>query len=332
MNILVTGGAGYVGSHACKTLKRSGFSPIVLDNFVYGHDWAVKWGPYFKMSLSETDKIVELLEREKISAVMHFAAYAYVGESVREPLKYYENNLAGSVSLLKAMQIAQVDKIVFSSSCATYGVPLKSPIEESASQEPINPYGQTKLMIEKVLQDLAFSGAMNSISLRYFNAAGADPEGEIGEDHEPETHLIPLAIEASYRDDRELTVFGTDYPTNDGTGVRDYIHVADLATAHVAALRLLYAENNNRATSRAYNLGTGRGQSVRDVIFGLEKITERKVKVKYGERRPGDPAELVASSALAQRELGWQPKHSSLEEILRDAVKWYKKHHLGAAP
>lgn len=327
MNVLVTGGAGYVGSHTCKILKQSGYTPIVLDNFVYGHEWAVKWGPYFKINLHETDKIIELLQKEKISAVVHFAAFAYVGESVREPLKYYENNLAGTLALLKAMQATQVDKIVFSSSCATYGIPKKIPIEENVLQEPINPYGRTKFMIEKVLQDLANAGVMNSISLRYFNAAGADPDGEIGEDHEPETHLIPLAIEAAYCDNRELTVFGTDYPTIDGTCVRDYIHVTDLADAHVAALRLLH-KSNETTKWRAYNLGTGKGQSVREVILSLEKITGRKVKVKYGERRPGDPAELVANPALAQKELAWRAQRSSVESILRDAVRWYEKHHL----
>lgn len=327
MKVLVTGGAGYVGSQTCKALKEAGHTPVVLDNLVYGHEWAVQWGPLYKLHLSETDKVTQLLGDEKIEAVLHFAAFAYVGESVKDPLKYYENNFAGTISLLRALQKAQVQKMVFSSTCATYGVPRVVPITESSVQMPINPYGQSKLMIEKVLQDLANIHALKSVALRYFNAAGADPDGEIGEDHNPETHLIPLALAAAYLPDQSLTVFGTDYPTADGTCVRDYIHVSDLARAHVAALKYLSREPHT-FTFDAFNLGTGVGQSVKAVIDGVEKVTGQKVKVKYGPRRDGDPAELVASPGRALEALGWRTERSSLEEILRDADRWFRKHHL----
>jgi UDP-arabinose 4-epimerase len=340
MKVLVTGGAGYVGSHTCQILKSAGYEPVVVDNMVYGHDWAVKWGPFYKADLHDTHQLIEIIESEKVLAVLHFAAFAYVGESVRDPLKYYINNVAGTASLLRAMLACELRDIVFSSTCATYGMPKEMPIVESTRQEPINPYGQSKLMVEKMLQDLAISHKLNSVSLRYFNAAGADPACEIGEDHEPETHLIPLAIEAAYRADRELTVFGTDYPTPDGTCVRDYIHVQDLAKAHVAALKRLSelsresdrGEKREQGYALAYNLGTGQGWSVRQVIDGVEKVSGRQVKVKYGPRREGDPAVLVANAELAQKELGWRPQRSALTDILFDAHNWYKKHHLKSLP
>ncbi len=324
MNVLVTGGAGYVGSHTCKILKQSGFTPVVVDNLVYGHKWAVQWGPFYQVSLFERQKLVDVMKREKIVAVVHFAAYAYVGESMREPHKYYENNVAGTISLLSAMQEAGVKGLVFSSSCATYGVPERSPIEETSVQQPINPYGHTKLLVEKILQNLCECGQLSAVALRYFNAAGADRDGQIGEDHTPETHLIPLAIEAAFKKERPLTVFGTDYATADGTCIRDYVHVTDLARAHVLALKSISAAHS----FRAYNLGTGRGHSVREVISAVETISGRQVNVKYGERRAGDPAELVASPGRAKQELGWEPIQSSLENILHDAIHWYEKHHL----
>lgn len=323
MNVLVTGGAGYIGSHTCKALQRSGHNPVTLDNLVYGHEWAVRWGPFYRLGLHETEKIITLLKQEKISAVVHFAAFAYVGESVQDPLKYYENNVAGTVALLQAMQAANVQQIVFSSSCATYGLPDKVPIVEETAQNPINPYGQTKLVIEKILKDLAQIRRMQSVCLRYFNAAGADADLEIGEDHHPETHLVPLTIAAALKPDSELTVFGTDYPTADGTCIRDYIHVTDLAEAHVKAV-----ESMSSAAQfwRAYNLGTGQGYSVKQVIQTTENVTGRKVKVKYGPRRPGDPPELVASAEWARRDLHWQAQHSSLENILLTASRWFEKH------
>ncbi|OFZ12032.1 MAG: UDP-glucose 4-epimerase GalE, partial [Bdellovibrionales bacterium RBG_16_40_8] len=261
----------------------------------------------------------------KISSVVHFAGYAYVGESVQNPLKYYENNVVGTISLLQAMKSEDIKNFVFSSSCSTYGVPDKNPIIEESIQNPINPYGRTKYFVEKILLDLAHAGVIKSISIRYFNAAGADAELEIGEDHSPETHLIPLAINAAFEADTELTVFGTDYTTPDGTCIRDYIHVTDLAEAHVKALESVSAGNDNW---RAYNLGTGKGHSVKEVIQVIEKTAGKKMKVKYGSRRPGDPPELVASLGQVRNELGWEPSNSSLANIILTAVQWYEKHTL----
>ena len=325
MNVLVTGGAGYIGSHTCKALKLSGCNPVVVDNLVYGHEWAVKWGKLYKCDIQDNQKIREIIKNEKITAVIHFAAYAYVGESVREPLKYYDNNVARTISLINSLQCEGVDKIVFSSTCATYGEPERSPIEETFLQAPINPYGQTKLVVENMLKDLAKINKMKSVALRYFNAAGADSDCEIGEDHSPETHLIPLAIEACLKNDATLTVFGADYPTPDGTCVRDYIHVTDLADAHVRAVKSLF---QNKASFRAYNLGTGVGVSVRDIIKAAEKATGKKMNVVFGERRPGDPPALVASPGKARDELGWQPQHSQIDDILQTATKWYVARHL----
>jgi UDP-arabinose 4-epimerase len=325
VNILVTGGAGYIGSHTCKALSQKGFQPIVVDNLIYGHEWAVQWGPFYKASLHDTERLAEIMRREKIEAVIHFAAFAYVGESYLDPLKYYTNNVNGTVSLLNAMKLSGVKRIVFSSSCATYGVPERSPIEENFEQKPINPYGQTKLIVENILKDLAALNELKSVSLRYFNAAGADKELEIGEDHNPETHLIPLTLEAIFKKEKSLTVFGTDYPTPDGTCIRDYVHVTDLAAAHVCALESL---GKNPNYSRAYNLGTGHGASVLEIIKAAELTTGKKVNVTMGERRPGDPPSLVASPGRAKLDLGWEPKYSSLENILATAAAWYEKHHL----
>lgn len=325
MKILVTGGAGYIGSHTCKALRASGYEPITIDNLIYGHEWAVQWGPFYNIDIRDTQKLTEILQQEKVAAVVHFAAFAYVGESMREPMKYFENNVLGTISLLSAMRAAQVRNIVFSSTCATYGIPDKTPIEESFAQNPINPYGRTKLMIEHILKDLAEAENFRSVSLRYFNAAGADENLEVGELHEPETHIIPLAIRAAFDSQSPLTIFGTDYPTPDGTCVRDYIHVSDLARAHVLALDSLLRAKEVSAAWRAYNLGTGRGYSVKEIVSGLESILSRKIHIQLGERRPGDPPVLVAAPGRAEKDLGWQPTSSSLEHILRSAVGWCEK-------
>lgn len=325
MNVLVTGGAGYVGSHACKSLARAGHRPVTLDSLIYGHEEAVKWGPFYKGDIRDTEFVRQILRDEKIEAAMHFAAFAYVGESVQSPAKYYDNNVVGSLSLFEALRMEEVKRVVFSSTCATYGIPEILPITETTPQNPINPYGTTKLMIEKVLADYGQAYGFKSIALRYFNAAGADPDGEIGEDHQPETHLIPLALEATYKKTKKLTIYGEDYPTSDGTCIRDYIHVSDLAAAHLRSLHLLDAQDSN---FEAYNLGTGQGLSVKQIISVINEVVGKKVNLTIGTRRPGDPPELVASPEKARQQLGWEPIHSSAEEIIGTAAKWYEKRFL----
>lgn len=321
--ILVTGGAGYIGSHTCKLLSQRGFTPVTVDNLVYGHEWAVKWGPLYRGELSDREFLRSVFQKHKIQAVLHFAAYAYVGESVKDPLKYYTNNVAGSLSLMSAAVEAGIPRFVFSSTCATYGEPERMPIAETTPQNPVNPYGASKLMIERALKDLSAASPMQVVALRYFNACGADADGEIGEHHDPETHLIPLAIEAAHGK-RELTVFGTDYPTPDGTCIRDYIHVTDLAEAHVMAMD--WMTKNTAAKFEVFNLGTGQGVSVRQLIEMVAQVTGRKVPAKMGDRRAGDPPVLVATAAKAQELMGWQPRHSGLENIVRSADTWYRKH------
>jgi UDP-glucose-4-epimerase GalE len=321
MKVLVTGGAGYIGSHTCKALAQKGITPVTVDSLVYGHESFVKWGPFYRVDISETDKMTEILKNEKVDAVLHFAAFAYVGESHEQPLKYYQNNVVGSMCLFEAMKRANVPKIVFSSTCATYGIPQTVPIVEETPQNPINPYGNTKLMVEKILKDYVKPYQFSAVALRYFNASGADPDLEIGEDHNPETHLIPLTLDVAYEKRPQLTVFGTDYPTPDGTCIRDYIHVNDLADAHIRALTRL-----NEPRFEAYNLGTGFGASVKQVITEVEKTTGRTVNVHYGNRRPGDPPALVASGNRARDVLGWVPQHSSLENIVQTASRWHQKH------
>jgi len=321
MKVLVTGGAGYIGSHTCKALAQRGLTPVTYDNLVCGHKWAIKWGPFHQGDLRETAKIADILKKEKIEAVFHFAAFAEVGESIRNPVKYYMNNVVGTISLLEAMGRADVRKLVFSSTCATYGIPKAVPILETSAQNPINPYGQSKLMVEKILKDVSQSRTMNVTSLRYFNACGADSSGEIGEDHEPESHLIPITLDVARKRREKLTVFGEDYDTEDGTCVRDYIHVTDLAEAHILAF-----ENMSQPGFRYYNLGTGQGASVRQVIQMVEKVTSLKVPLQSGARRPGDPPCLVASGEKAKAELGWKPRHSSLENIVTTAAAWHEKH------
>ena len=284
MNILVTGGAGYIGSHCCKALSEKGLHPVTLDNLVYGHRNFVRWGEFFQGDVGNSADLKKLFNQHQIDAVMHFAAYAYVGESVQEPIKYYENNLRNTIELLHAVVENGIQYFVFSSTCATYGNPEKIPIDEKHPQNPINPYGRTKRMIEEVLQDYAAAYDLKYTSLRYFNAAGADPDGEIGEDHDPETHLIPLVLDVAAAKRASVKVFGTDYETPDGTCIRDYIHVTDLAEAHILALQRLM----DGADSSNYNLGTGQGFSVLDVIERAQHITGKDIRAENGDRRPGD--------------------------------------------
>ncbi|RAZ83763.1 UDP-glucose 4-epimerase GalE [Cereibacter johrii] len=313
--ILVTGGAGFIGSHTCKALRRAGYRPVSFDNLSTGHADAVRFGPLVQGDVRDPRAVEAALRAHDARAVIHFAASAYVGESMADPAKYYDNNVGGMIGLVQGCRAAGVSRIVFSSSCATYGTPDRLPIRETTPQRPINPYGRTKLIGEEILRDLAVEG-MRHVALRYFNAAGADPEGELGERHDPETHLLPLALRAASGQGGPLAIFGTDYPTPDGTCIRDYIHVADLARAHVLALGRLMAGGE----SLAVNLGTGRGQSVREIVSAIERITGRAVPVRLEARRPGDPAELVADPALAAAELGFRTRISDIASIVRHAA------------
>ncbi len=320
-SILVTGGAGYIGSHACKALAAAGFTPVAYDNLVYGHRWAVRWGPFVEADLADAARLAETLKQYEIAAVMHFAAFAYVGESMTKPQLYFRNNVVNTLSLLDAMLAAGVKHIVFSSTCATYGTPERTPITEETPQRPVNPYGESKLMIERALHWYGAAYGLSYAALRYFNAAGADPAGEIGEDHDPETHLIPLILDAALGKRPQIDIFGTDYPTPDGSAVRDYIHVQDLAEAHVAAIRHLMAGG----ASLQLNLGTGTGHSVREVIAAAERITGRKVPRREAPRRAGDPAALVADPGKAKALLGWQARMSDLDSILGTAWAWHNR-------
>jgi len=320
-SVLVTGGAGYIGSHACKVLARAGYQPVVFDNLSRGHRGAVRWGPLIEGDLADRNRLVMALETHQVAVVMHFAAYAYVGESVADPGIYYHNNLGGSVSLIDAMRETGVDKIVFSSTCATYGVPGDGPIRESAPQLPVNPYGETKLAIERALHWYGEAYGLRSISLRYFNAAGADSEGEIGELHEPETHLVPLVVQTALEQRPHIEIYGTDYPTPDGTAIRDYIHVEDLAEAHLRALEHLCAGRE----SMALNLGTGRGHSVREVITAAELVCGRAIPRRETARRPGDPPVLVADPSRAAERLGWRAQRSDLQTIIGTAFAWHER-------
>ena len=323
MNVLVVGGAGYIGSHCVRQLAAAGHRPVVLDNLVYGHRAAVAPGVAFhEAHLGDGGSVVRILREEKIELVMHFAAFCYVGESVTDPLKYYFNNVVATLNLLRAMSEAGVRKFVFSSTCATYGVPERLPILESAPQAPINPYGQTKLDVENALRALAVAHGLSFAAFRYFNAAGASEDGKIGEDHDPETHLIPLAFSAAAGRLPHLQLFGTDYPTPDGTCLRDYVHVDDLSRAHIAVFPRLEAQGSGHF----YNLGTGRPSSNREVIQAVERATGRTVPVIESPRRPGDPPALYADSAKAQSELGWRPKFTSLDSIVATAWAWHRSH------
>jgi UDP-glucose 4-epimerase len=321
LNILVTGGAGYIGSHCCKALSQKGLHPVTLDNLVYGHRNFVRWGEFFKGDAGNPADLKKLFSRHRIDAVMHFAAYAYLGESVQKPLKYYENNLRNTIELLHAVVENDIQYFVFSSTCATYGNPEKLPIDEKHPQNPINPYGRTKRMIEEILEDYAAAYDLKYTSLRYFNAAGADPDGDIGEDHDPETHLMPLVLDVAAAKRASIKVFGTDYETPDGTCIRDYIHVTDLAEAHILALQRLM----DGAESSCYNLGTGSGFSVRDVIERARQITGKNIRAENTDRRPGDPPVLIASNVKAVSELGWNPKYADLDDIIGTAWRWHQK-------
>ena len=316
--ILVTGGAGYIGSHACKALAAAGYTPVTYDNLIYGHDWAAKWGPLEKGDILDPVRLSAVMTKYRPFAVMHFAAFAYVGESVIELAKYYRNNVTGTLTLLEAMRAHDIHRIVFSSSCATYGVPDAVPIPEETPQKPVSPYGASKLMAERIIADFGAAYGMATVALRYFNAAGSDPEGEIGEDHDPETHLVPLVLDAAIGARPNVTILGNDYDTPDGTCVRDYIHVSDIAAAHVLALQLL----EKGKLRQAYNLGTGVGVSVLQVIEAVRRVTSRNVPVVVGPRRAGDPAILLAEAVRAHQDLGWRPQFSSIDKMIETAWFW----------
>jgi UDP-glucose-4-epimerase GalE len=322
--VLVTGGAGYIGSHACKALARAGYRVVVFDNLAAGHRAAVKWGDLVEGDITDGRAVAEALRRHRIGAVMHFAAFLDVGESVRNPAKYYRNNVVGALTVLEAMADAGVAPFVFSSTCATYGEPIETPIAETHPQHPINSYGESKLAVERALPHFERAYGIHSIALRYFNASGADPDGEIGEVHDPEIHLIPRAIEAA-NGGPGLQVFGDDYPTPDGTCLRDYIHVSDLANAHVSALEAIVETGR----SAAYNLGTGHPHSVREVIGAVERATGRPVPWTLAPRRPGDPAVLYAAAAKARAELHWTPRFADINAIVGTAWAWHRTHPQG---
>jgi UDP-glucose 4-epimerase len=321
MRVLVTGGAGYVGSHAAKFLAAAGHDVWIVDNLSEGHRAAVGRLPLVVADLIDQSTITRLLRTHRIEAVMHFAAFAYVGVSVREPAKYYQNNIVGTLALLDAMRAADVRRIVFSSTCATYGIPTQVPIAEDHPQNPINPYGFTKLAIEHALADYAHAYGLGYAALRYFNASGAAADGTIGEDHGPETHLIPLVLQVALGQRDHVDIYGTDYPTRDGTCIRDYIHVDDLAAAHVAALGKL-----SDGAALRLNLGTGRGASVQEVVEVCRAVTGHKIPARAMPRREGDPPELVANAAAAKRELGWEAGHKDVQTIIESAWRWQKSH------
>jgi len=319
--VLVTGGAGYIGSHTCKALARAGHVPVAIDNLSQGHASAVRWGPLVQGDVRDRAVVERAIREHRVDAVVHFAAHAYVGESMRDPGKYLGNNVAGTIAVLEAMRACDVRRIVFSSTCATYGVPRSLPIREDHAQDPISPYGESKLVAERALRWYGVAHGTRSVALRYFNAAGADLDGEIGEAHDPETHLVPLAIGAALGTQPPLQICGTDYPTPDGTAVRDYVHVCDLADAHARALDYLVAGGD----SVALNLGTGHGHSVREVVAAVERVARRVVPRRDVARRPGDPASLVAEAGRARELLGWAPQCSDLETIVDTAWRWHAR-------
>ncbi len=323
MKVLVVGGAGYIGSHCVRQLLEAGHQPVVLDNLVFGHRKAVDQAiPFYEADLGDRPSVEKILRDEAIELVMHFAAYAYVGESVEKPFKYYDNNLIATLRLLEAMEATGVRKFVFSSTCATYGVPQSLPITEDLPQQPINPYGQTKLDVENALKAIAHAHGLSFAAFRYFNAAGASEDGSIGEDHDPETHLIPLILDVVLGKREQIKIFGTDYPTPDGTCLRDYVHVDDLARAHIAVFDKL----EKPGSSYFYNLGTGKPYSVREVIQAVETVTNKPVKVVEDERRAGDPPALYADSSKAQKELSWKIRYDTIESIVETAWKWHQSH------
>jgi UDP-arabinose 4-epimerase len=320
--ILVTGGAGYIGSHCCKALAEAGLEPVVFDDLSTGHREAVRWGPLIEGDMRDAEALNAAMREVRPHAVVHFAALALVGESTAHPERYYAVNVGGTLNLLEAMRAAEVTRIVFSSTCATYGEPERVPITEDLPTRPINPYGATKLACERMMEDFDAAHGIRSVRLRYFNAAGADPAAEIGEWHDPETHLIPLVLDAALGRRPAISIFGTDYPTPDGTALRDYIHVTDLGEAHIAALRHLLGDG----TSAAVNLGTGKGASVREVVSTVETVTGRKVPTREEPRRAGDPPALIADPRRAEALLGWQAR-AGLAAMVEDAWRWHLKLH-----
>jgi UDP-glucose 4-epimerase len=321
MTVLVTGGAGYIGSHVVKELQAIGVPCVVLDNLVRGHKELVSGVELIVGDIGDTELVKRVVEKHRVDAVMHFAAFAYVGESVGDPGLYYRNNVGATANLLSALVASGVRRFVFSSTCATYGMPEAIPITEDHSQKPVNPYGASKLMVERMLRDFDAAHGLRSIAFRYFNAAGADPEGVIGEWHEPETHLIPLVLQTALGHRKAVDVLGTDYETRDGTCIRDYIHVTDLAQAHVLGLQKLRAN----AESDVFNLGNANGFSVKEVIDVARRVTGREIPWKAAPRRPGDPHTLVGSATKAQRILGWKPRYPELDTIIETAWKWHLK-------
>lgn len=328
MKVLVTGGAGYIGSHAVRLLRIAGHDVVVLDRLLSErHRKAVgAAAPLIRCDLADRETIVAALRDHQIELVMHFAALAYVGESVNDPLKYYQNNVGGTVSLLQAMDAAGVKRMVFSSTCATYGLPKAIPITENTPQRPVNPYGHSKHTVEQILCDSAVAHGLGYVALRYFNVAGASEDGSLGEDHDPETHLIPLALMAACGRREGLTVFGDDYDTPDGTCIRDFVHVDDLCRAHLAAMEAIES-----GRGQYFNVGIGKGFSVRQVIAATEKVTGMTISTSDGPRRAGDPPQLVADASKIRGELGWKPKFTSLEAIIKTAWVWLKDHPRGYA-
>ncbi|HEY9665380.1 MAG TPA: UDP-glucose 4-epimerase GalE [Coleofasciculaceae cyanobacterium] len=324
--ILVTGGAGYIGSHAVLALREAGYEVVILDNLVYGHRDLVE--KVLKVELIQGDigdkaLLNQIFKTREFAAVMHFAAYAYVGESVGQPAKYYRNNVVGTLTLLEAMCDAGIKNFVFSSTCATYGVPQQIPIAENQPQQPINPYGMSKLMVEHILDDFDRAYDFRSVRFRYFNAAGADPQGRLGEDHAPETHLIPLVLLTALGKRETISVYGSDYDTPDGTCIRDYIHVTDLAQAHILGLEYLL----NGGKTEVFNLGNAHGFSIQEVIEAARTVTGRPIPITLADRRPGDPPSLVGSAEKAKRILGWQPQYPDIETILQHAWQWHQQRH-----
>ncbi len=325
MNICVVGGAGYIGSHAVKLLVEKGHAVTCIDNLSNGHSAAVDpRAAFFVADLANTFQIIDIFQKQKIEAVMHFAASAYVGESVTDPRKYYRNNVSNTVSMLDAMHAAHIKKLVFSSTCATYGIPDKMPMTEDLPQRPINPYGESKLMVEHILRDVAKAEGLAFAAPRYFNVAGCAPDGSIGEDHRPETHIIPVLLNVALGKKSHMDLYGTDYPTKDGTCVRDYIHVWDLVEAHVVLLEALQP-----GKGLFYNLGVGRGYSNREIIDSVQRVTGKQIAIKEAPRRPGDPPELYALPAKIEKELGWKARFTNLDEIVRTAWTWSSAHPRG---
>ena len=319
--VLVTGGAGYIGSHACKALHVAGYKPVVYDNLGNGHREAVRWGPLEEGDIADRARLEMVLRVHRPAAVMHFAAFIEAGESVIDPGKFFANNTCGSLNLIRTLCDFGIHRLLFSSTAAVYGEPQQCPIAETHPRQPINPYGVSKWMVERMLADLGAAHGLQHTALRYFNAAGADPGNELGESHDPESHLIPLVLQAALGERSHITLFGTDYDTDDGSCVRDYIHVSDLVDAHLLALKALEA---GRAAP-AYNLGNGKGFSVRTVIKTARQVTGRQIATRMGPRRPGDPAVLVADAGKAKRELGWKPRHADLSDIVATAWQWARR-------